>query len=158
MKRTISLLPLACAAWLAGPAVAAEHGTEAEAQELVAKAIAQMKADGMDKTVKAINDRTPGWEKGDLFVFVYDYKGTMLAMGPNKKMVGKNLIDMKDVDGMPLAKGMIDMVKAKKKGWYGPYKFSNPQTSTYEYKKAYCEQAVGETLACVGIYLGDRKT
>ncbi|MNY80198.1 hypothetical protein D3C86_2211370 [compost metagenome] len=64
---------------------------------------------------------------------------------------------MKDVDGTPLAKGMIDLVKAKGKGWYGPYRFSNPQTASYEHKKAYCQQAVGETLACVGVYLGNNR-
>ncbi|MYN07905.1 cache domain-containing protein [Pseudoduganella aquatica] len=143
--------------FICGGLHAAEHGTEKEAEDLVAKTIAQMKAEGQDKVLAQINSRAAGTELKDLFVFVYDYGGTMLAMGPNKKMVGKNLIDMKDVDGTPLAKGMIDMVKAKGKGWYGPYKFSNPQTSSYEYKKAYCQQAVGETLACVGVYLGDKR-
>ena len=157
MRRLLPLFLLSQSAWFAGPALAAEHGTEAEARALVGKVVAQMKADGVDKTLAALNTRAPGLEQGDLFVFVYDYAGNMLAMGPNRKMVGKNLIDMKDVDGMPLAKGMIDMVKAKSKGWYGPYKFSNPKSSTYEYKKAWCEQAVGETLACSGVYLGDKK-
>lgn len=65
---------------------------------------------------------------------------------------------MKDADGIPLARGMIDMVKTKKKGWYGPYKFVNPQSQAYEYKKSYCELATGETLVCVGIHTGDKKS
>ena len=98
-------------------AALAQHGSEAEAVAMVSKTVAAIKADGVEPTVKAINERAPGYEKGDLFVFVYNVNGTMLAMGTNKKMVGKNLTDLKDVDGMPLTKGMIDMVKAKQKGW-----------------------------------------
>lgn len=136
---------------------AAERGTEKQAEELVGQTIARMKADGQEKVLEQLNNRAPGTEVHDLFVFVYDYSGNMLAMGPNKKMVGKNLILMKDADGTPLAKGMIDLVKAQGKGWYGPYRFANPQTGGYEFKKAYCQQAVGQTLACVGIYLGDKR-
>lgn len=133
------------------------RGTESEAQEMVHKAVTLMLKAGREKALKVFNDPADRTFKDrDLFVFVYDFQGNMLAMGINPRMVGKNLMDMKDADGMPLARGMIDMVKTKKKGWYGPYKFSNPQTQTYEYKKSYCEQAVGETLVCVGIYTGEK--
>lgn len=157
MKKIVPLMSFACAAMFSSIAAADERGTEAEAQVLVGKVVAAMKADGVDTVLKAINDRAPKMEKGDLFVFVYDFKGVMLAHGKNQKMVGKNLYEMKDVDGMSLGKGMIDMVREKKKGWYGPYRFANPQTTNYEYKKTYCELGVGETLACVGVYLGTTK-
>lgn len=157
MKKYLPLMALAGAAMLSSLAAAAERGSEAEAQALAGKAVAAMKADGVDALLKAVNDHAPGLEKGDLFVFVYDFKGVMLAHGKNPKMVGKNLYEMKDVDGMSLGKDMIEMVKAKKKGWYGPYRFANPQTNNYEYKKSYCEQGVGETMACVGVYLGVTK-
>ena len=75
-------------------------------------------------------------------------------MKANIKTVGKNLIDMKDSDGLPIVRGVLDMVKKNKKGWYGPYRFSNLQTQEYERKKTYCEQAVGETMVCAGIYFG----
>jgi len=130
-----------------------DRGTEAQAQEMVRKAVALIKSDGPDKAYKVFND--PGdkmFHDRDLFVFVYHFNGTMLAMGSNPRMVGKNLIDMKDADGMPLARGMIDMIKARKKGWYGPYKFANPATGGYEYKKSYCEQASDDTFACVGVH------
>ena len=49
---------------------------------------------------------------------------------------------------------LLDMVKKNKKGWYGPYRFSNPRTQEYERKKSYCEQAANDVLVCVGAYLG----
>jgi signal transduction histidine kinase len=69
-------------------------------------------------------------------------------------MVGKNLLAMRDVDGNTFIKGMIDMVKASSKGWYGPYKFNNPATQSYELKKSYCERGAGDTMICTGIYSG----
>ncbi|MBI5910504.1 MAG: cache domain-containing protein [Betaproteobacteria bacterium] len=88
-----------------------------------------------------------------MFVFVYDFQGNCLANGAIAKMIGRNFIDLKDMDGAAITQGMINMVKARKAGWYGPYKFSNPVTSTLETKKSYCEHGAGETMVCVGAYL-----
>lgn len=155
-KTCISIVALLL--MLSAPAFAStDRGTEADAQEMVRKAVALMQSAGQDKALKLFNDPSDkSFKDRDLFVFVYDFQGNMLAMGANPRMVGKNLIDLKDADGMPLARGMIDMVKTKKKGWYGPYKFVNPQSQAYEYKKSYCEQATGETLVCVGIHTGGK--
>jgi signal transduction histidine kinase len=136
---------------------AGERGTEEEAQAMVGNAIALIKVVGPENAYKKINEN-PGvtFKDRDLFLFIYDFQGNMLAQAANPKMVGKNLIDLKDVDGVPLAKGVIDMVKAKKKGWFGPYRFANPNTQAYEYKKTYCEQASANTLACAGVYIGNK--
>jgi cytochrome c len=134
---------------------AAERGSEAEAQEMVKQAVALIKSTGPEKAYKTFTDHPDGaFKDRDLYVFAYDFQGNCLAQGANPKMVGKNLIDMRDSDGNPLIKGMVDMIKAKKKGWYGPYKFANPNTKEYEFKKSYCEQGAGDTMVCVGAYLG----
>jgi signal transduction histidine kinase len=57
-----------------------------------------------------------------------------------------------DADGNLVAKCLIDMVRERKKGWYGPYHWSVPNTKEYAIKKSYCEQADGEVLVCVGVY------
>lgn len=146
-------IAITIAALLFGCAYAADHGTEAEAQKMVADAQALIKSVGTEKAYKTFTDHPDGaFKDRDLYVFAYDLQGNCLAQGANAKMVGKNLIDLADADGNPLIKGMVDMVKAKKKGWYGPYKFTNPATKSYEYKKSYCEQSAGETMVCVGIY------
>lgn len=149
MKRiTVTIAALLC-----GCAYAADHGSEAEAQKMVADAQALIKSVGAEKAYKSFTDHPDGaFKDRDLYVFAYDLQGNCLAQGANAKMVGKNLLDLSDADGIPLIKGMVDLVKAKKKGWYGPYKFTNPATKAYEYKKSYCEQSVGETMVCVGIY------
>ncbi len=134
---------------------ASERGSEAEAQAMVKQAVALVKSAGNEKAYKAFTDHPDGaFKDRDLYVFVYDFEGICLAQGANPKMVGKNLIDMKDVDGNALIKGMVDLVKAEKKGWYGPYKFNNVETKSIERKKSYCEQGAGNTMVCVGAYLG----
>ena len=158
MKQSLQVLGMVVVPLMVCTANAAEHGNEAEAQQMVKKAVALMQSAGTETALKTFND--PGdksFKDRDLFVFVYDFQGVMLAMGANQRMVGKNLLEMKDADGVPMARGMIEMVKSKGKGWYGPYKFVNPQSQAYEYKKSYCERAVGETLVCVGIHHGGSK-
>lgn len=156
MKRILATC-LVTASVLSGAAAfaAPERGTEAEAEDMVKRAIALIQRDGAVKAYKTFNDAEGNaFKDKDLFVFVYDFQGTVLASSGNARMVGKNLIEMKDADGQQIVRGVIDMVKKGKKGWYGPYKFSNPQTQEYERKKSYCEQAVGETMVCSGVYLG----
>ncbi|NDI86437.1 cache domain-containing protein [Undibacterium crateris] len=141
------------AVFFSGLASAAEHGSEAEAQKMVKDGIALVKSAGADKAYKTFTEHPDGaFKDRDLYVFAYDFEGNCLAQGANAKMVGKNLLGMKDVDGNAFIKGMIDMVKASGKGWYGPYKFNNPATQSYDLKKSYCERGAGDSMLCVGVY------
>ena len=133
---------------------AGARGSEAEAEQMVRKAVALVKSAGPDSAYKTFTDHPDGaFKDRDLYVFVYDFQGNCLAQGANPKMIGKNLIDLKDIDGKQLIRGQIDIVKTRKAGWYGPYKFNNPVTNTLDTKKSYCEQGAGETMVCVGVYL-----
>jgi cytochrome c len=149
----------ACAVQLVamGDSVAAsDRGTDAEAEAMVVKAVALIKSVGPDKAYKVFTDHPDGaFKDRDLYVFVYDFDGVCLAQGANAKMVGKNLIGIKDIDGNAFIQGEIDLVKSKKKGWYGPYKFNNVATQTIEIKKSYCEQGAGNTIVCVGTHKAD---
>ncbi|MES2300302.1 MAG: cache domain-containing protein [Pseudomonadota bacterium] len=151
MRYPVISFLLAALAW---PAHAApEHGSEAEAQDMVRRAQNLIKAIGPERAYKVFTDN-PGadFRDRDLYVFVYDFSGNMLAQGMNSKLVGKNLMELRDADGNLVAKGLIDMVKEKHKGWYGPYRWSVPGTKEYAIKKSYCERGEGDTLICVGVY------
>ena len=90
---------------------AGERGSEAEAQAMVKQAVALIKSAGPEKAYKTFTEHPDGSLKDrDLYVFVYDFQGNCLAQGANPKMLGKNLIDMKDVDGKAFIKGMVDLV------------------------------------------------
>jgi signal transduction histidine kinase len=137
---------------LAGAAQAADQGTAAEAGAMVKKAVAFVKANGADK---AYEEFTSGktFKDRDLYIIVYDLNGKNLAQGANPKLVGKELIGLKDPDGKPIIKMFVDLAKDKGKGWVEGYKFMNPVSQKIEGKAMYLER-VGDTLVGCGIYKG----
>ena len=115
-------------------------------------AVAYIKANGTDK---AYDEFTNGksFKDRDLYIIVYDLDGKNLAQGANPKLVGKNLIALKDPDGKPLIKMFVDLAKDKGKGWVENYKFLNPVSQKIESKSMYLERD-GDTLVGCGIYKG----
>lgn len=135
---------------MAGITVAAEFGTPAEAEAMVKKAIAYYKANGENKAFAEINNPKGQFTDRDLYIFVYDINGKCVAHGFNAKMIGKDLIEMKDPDGKYFVKERIEIAKTKGKGWQD-YKFTNPVSKRIEQKTAYIER-VGELVFGCGVY------
>lgn len=130
-------------------AVAEEFATAKEAEALVGKAIAAVKAN-KQKTYDEITAKDPKWIDRDLYPTVYDMTGKVLAHGSNPKQVGKDLIEMVDPDGKPFVKERIDLAKSKGKFWQD-YKFTDPVTKKILPKQMYCEK-LDDTVVCAGIY------
>ena len=81
-------------------AIAADKkGTSAEAIAMVDRAIAHIKKAGREKAFADFSDQKGSFIDRDLYVVVYDMKGKVLAHGANAKMIGKDVIDLRDVDG-----------------------------------------------------------
>jgi cytochrome c len=128
-------------------AFAAEFGTPAEAEAMVKKAVAEMKANGKEKAFAEINSPKGKFTDRDLYVFVYDMNGKCVAHGFNKKMIGKDLFEMKDPDGKFYVKERIEIAKTKGKGWQD-YKFTNPLSKKVEHKTAYIEKVDDVIVGC----------
>ncbi len=149
MKRlTFIFIGLLCWALSVG-AAAAEGGTAEEAVAMVKSAIAYYKENGKDKTIAAINSRQQFIDR-DLYVVIYDMQGKNLAHGANARMVNKELLEMKDMDGKAYMRERIDLIKAKGKGWQD-YKFNNPVSQKIEPKTMYVERIDDLIFGC-GIY------
>lgn len=129
---------------------AAEKGTKAEAEAMVKKAIAFYQANGKDKTFAAVSDPKGQFIDKDLYIFVYDMNGKCVAHGFNQKMIGKDLLEMKDSEGKAYVKERIDIAKKKGKGWQD-YMFTNPLSKKLEHKTAYIEK-VDEFIFGCGVY------
>lgn len=155
MNRLSFLKAMTAAALLAVSAgqvaYAQAKGTKAEAEAMVAKAVAYLKANGAEK---AYNEFTNGttFKDRDLYVIVYDLTGKNLAHGANAKLVGKDLIGMKDPDGKPLNQMLVDLAKSKGKGWSDEFKFRNPTTNALQRRIVYVER-VGDTFVGCGVFL-----
>lgn len=147
-----SMMVMAVAGFVSVAAVAAERGTADEANALVKKAVAYLKANGKEKAFTAFNDPKGQFVDRDLYIFVYDMQGNNMAIGNGNaaKMVGKSLIDMRDADGKYIIKSFIETVNAKGKGWVD-YKWPNPVTKGIEAKSSYVEK-VDDVIVGSGVY------
>ena len=141
---------LAAAVVLVGMAAHAQTATRADAEGMVKKAIAFAKANGNDKAFAEINNPQGRFIKGELYVFVYDLKGKVLAHGSNPKMIGKDLIMAVDADSKFYVQERVAIVKKSGKGWQD-YKFPHPETKKIEAKQAYLEGYNDLIFGC-GIY------
>jgi cytochrome c len=147
---TAALITTLAALGCASSHAAAGGATEADATAMVKKGVAFVTANGKDKGYAEITSKTGQFRHEDLYLVVYGLDGTVLAHGANEKMVGKNLIELKDVDGKAFVKERVELAKAKPSFWQD-YKFTNPENKKIEPKAMYCER-LDETVVCGGIY------
>ena len=124
--------------------------TAAEATAMVKKGVAFIKANGKEKGYAEITNKEGQFIAHDLYLVVYGLDGTVHAHGANAKMVGKNLIGLKDIDGKEFVKERVDLAKTKGNFWQD-YKFTNPVDKKVEPKSMYCEK-LDDTVVCGGIY------
>jgi signal transduction histidine kinase len=135
----LSVLALLCI-----PALCLTLGAQvinpAETEALVKEAIAFAKANGKDAAFKAITKANGPFYKhgGELYVFVYDLEGKVLAHGQGAAKVGVNQINAKDPEGREYIKDRIQLAKTKGKGWHD-YIYMNPKDNKKEPKTSYIE-------------------
>jgi cytochrome c len=135
---------------LAATAAQAGNATADEATAMVKKGVAFIKAQGTEKGYAEISNKQGQFIDRDLYLVVYGLDGTVLAHGANDKMVGKNLIDLKDIDGKAFVKERVELAQTKSSFWQD-YKFTDPVTRKIEPKTTYCER-LDASVVCGGIY------
>lgn len=133
-------------------ASAAERGTRDEAVALVKRAAAYLKEHGKEKAYAEFSNPKGAFSNRDLYVFVYNINGDGInrAHGANPKLIGKNLIDLKDAEGTLIIRGLLDVANTKGSGWFD-YKWPNPVTGTVDVKSTYVER-VGDVMIGCGVY------
>ena len=144
-----SLLALALSIAATGASARDGAGPD-EAVAMVKKGVAFIKAHGKDKGHAEVSNKTGSFVDRDLYLTVYGLDGTVRAHGANEKMIGKNLIGLKDVDGKEFVKERIELAQAKSTFWQD-YKFANPVSKKIEPKSMYCEK-LDDAVVCGGIY------
>jgi cytochrome c len=129
---------------------AGERATAKEAETMVKKGVAYIKANARDKAMADISNKQGQFVDRDLYLTVYKLDGLNLAHGANEKFIGKNMIDLKDIDGKEYMRERLDTAKSKSSFWQD-FKFVNPVNKKIEPKQMYCERA-DELVVCGGIY------
>jgi cytochrome c len=153
MRKTL-LVALTLAAGIGAVTFAAptkeSFGTAKEAEALVAKAVAHIRAVGKEKAYREFTNKYPQFVDRDLYVVVYDLEGVVLAHGQHAKMVGENLIGTRDPAGKLWIKERVDLARSKGKFWHD-YRFMDPISKKTLDKSSYCER-LESSVVCVGIY------
>ncbi len=82
------------------------------------------------------------WRQEETYIFVLDPRGTMLVH-PDPAMEGKNELELKDVNGKPVIRGLINAATAlpgKPEGWYH-YEWPVPAGLLPRWKSSYVRLA-----------------
>jgi cytochrome c len=155
MKRVLGVALAALLMALGAMPAAAQDkskGTAAEATAMVDKAIDYIKKNGREKAFAEFNNPKGQFTDRDLYVVVYDLKGKVLSHGANPKMIGKDVIDLRDNDGKYFVKERVEMMSKgpNAKGWQD-YKFMNPVSRQIEPKSMYLRRHE-DVMVGAGIY------
>lgn len=159
MNRLIMGMLLAAVAQV--PAQALERSNADEAVAMVNKAIDYLKKNGADKSIAEFNNGNSPFnstsdinKKGDLYLFMFSAKQVnagQLVHGKNPKIVGKDLSEMRDADGVYLIRELFKTCNGKDgKGWVH-YKWPNPVSKDVEAKQSYVVK-VDDYCIGTGIY------
>jgi len=126
------------------------RGSRMDAVAMVQKAALYMQAHGKEQTYAEANNPNGQFTRGDLYIAITGLDGYAYANGGNVRLVGRNLIDIRDADGKYIQRERIDIARNKGKGWQD-YKWVNPLTQKLEVKSMYFETVDGVVIAC-GVY------
>lgn len=125
------------------------RATPAEAKALVARAIALFDKLGSRAAFARINDPNGGFAKGDLYVFVFNPGGIVVAQAHDPARVGLEARNLYDADGRPY--GRMIMEGATAAGAWVPYKREDPLTGKILSKQSWVVRHAGYVFGA-GVY------
>ena len=122
----------------------------------VKQAIAFEKANGRDKFFAEVINPSglfhfKAGTKKDLYIFVYDEKGVVLAHGARLDLIGKDRWNDKDPDGKYWIRDWTDLVHKSGSGWLA-YKEYNPSANNNIMNKSSYVTLVDAMVVGCGIY------
>lgn len=139
--------------FMAAPVLAdAERGTKEEAQALVARALEELQKVGPEAAYKEFSDTKGAFVDRDLYLIVFDRKGTILAHGANNALINKNLWDVADPDGVYFVREFWKKIEASPEGGWVNFKFTNPVTKKIAKKEMWVRRGNDNIIVIAGIY------
>jgi len=115
---------------------------------LVHKAVAFYKQNGLEATIKAVNDTKGPFRDGEYYIFIHSFEGINLARGDgNLKRLGSNVLEDQDSNGKFFVQEMIKTARRDGSGWVD-YLFKNPLTGRIQTKHSYIEKIDNAIIGC----------
>jgi len=113
--------------------------SKTDAVAMVKKAIGYIRQNGKDKALAEFSRPNGQFVDGELYIAALDLNGLMLAHGANPKLIGKSLLDIKDVNGKAFVREQIELAKTKGNGWV-EFVWVNPVSQKMEPRYTYLER------------------
>jgi signal transduction histidine kinase len=131
---------------------AEERGTREEAKAMVDAAVEHVTRVGPEQAFKDFTDKNNrAWRSKDLYVTAFKNDGTCVAHGANERLIGKNLLELRDRNGSFPLKEMT--VAAAKGGGWVEYEWAHPQTKKIEQKTSFARKLSNfDGWVGVGVY------
>ena len=121
-----------------------------KAVDWVERAKAFYAATGKEIALAEFTNQRGQFVQDELYIFVLDPNGLMLAHGMNQLFVGKNFMEVKDTEGKTFIREIIDTAMKKGAGWI-EYNWSDPVVKKSLPKTLYFEK-VNDMIICCGAY------
>ena len=125
-------------------------GTRKSVIELVDQAVNLVAEIGPRDAFRQFMLPDGGYLRGDLYIFVLNPAGTILANGANPNSVGNNALLAEDRHGHFFVKSMLRRAFSAGDGWT-TYEWISPCTGEMATKSSYCRRA-DQFVVCMGLY------
>jgi hypothetical protein len=124
-KRVLLCLAAAFLVWPIGVSWSGDGPpAREEVVAFVERAVDFARTHGREKALRAFMDRQGAFVSGELYIFAYNFDGTVLSHGGQAHLVGKNLMDMRDANGIPVIAELAKL--ARDGGGWLYYLWPNP--------------------------------
>lgn len=133
-----------------GASAAEPRATKEEAVAMVKKAVDYLKKNGKEAAIAEFNKPKGPFVDREVYVVMMDLNGVILAHSLNPKLLGKSLIDIKDVNGKAFVREQVDVAKTKGSGWVN-FQWNNPVAQKMEPRSTYLERS-GDYIVISGVY------
>jgi polar amino acid transport system substrate-binding protein len=107
---------------------------------------------GRDEAIAAFSDPKGEFVRGDLYIYAYDFNGTLLAHPYLHSLIGRNNLDLVDANGMHTIRNLLEVAKRGKGFAYNVYPNPNQANET-ELKLLYVLKVDDGLWIGSGIYL-----
>ena len=122
-----------------------------KAKEWVAAAVTFYKNSGRDIALAEFTNLNGPFVQDEMYIFVLDSQGNMVAHGVNEKYADMNFINLKDSTGKSFIREIVNAANADGSGWVD-YQWYNPVTKKTKPKSLYFEK-IDDLIICSGIYI-----
>jgi cytochrome c len=146
----VLIASVACTSTSRDAAPSGDRGTTAEAEAMLARAIAHYEQVGRDQALADFTAKQPAFADRDLYVFCYGANRTIVGHGVDPALVGANFDDLRDVDGKAFGTEIWN-VGRRPSGGTVEYRWMNPVSRQVEPKVSTVRSA-GEDVSGVGVY------